>query len=1488
MIKKAISYIWIYTILFNVIFSFLFVSPVDAEVNNNVIPQNKQLSVTSSKNYSEERVLIKFKNDTWIATLPVIQNKFSNIWLTKVDIFDKFNMWIMTFDNKLKDVDSVIAELKKINNVEYAERDYVRSIDYTWVDTNDTNSIDQWYLKSIKADDAWKIYNDNENKTIVSVNDTGLDYTNPDLVWNLKDLSSSCKSDNWATISWGCPTYWWNFEWDWSYDSLTAVLPENENFDINWHWTHVAWTIWAVWNNGTWIIWVTQNVDIMGARVETYSNEYALFYVSNVIRALNFAVLNWAKVVNASYWWTSYSQAEYDSIENAKNHWVLFVAAAWNSNQDNDGATPFYPANYNLDNIISVASIWEDDNLAYYSNYWNTSVDLAAPGGDMSEDTGILSTIPFSETVWEHNMNSFSWITLSWTWTNWSIRNNNYIETNSWAYIRAWTYTWSEDKSLIFNEKIDLTWAKFAKLDWHIECELQTWDEFEILLNDQSIWLATTYWTYARSVNYWNIVLPIPSNLYTSNLELKINFKSNSDNNYDYGCAIDNFKIIAYDDTKHSYESMQWTSMATPVVVWVASMLWSYKPELSFSEIKNIIFSSLDVLPSLNTKVLTSWKINAKNAIKELISRYWITKNGAFDGETFNTPNIVLSSKNLTLSWSIINITSTGSVMSLTWSTITWSWTIKVWTGTSNNAFSTSSDFDIVLKNINWTNLNYSGSTVYWESLKLDYTWNLTWSNLNLKLKSGENVIYDWVLTKDLIFPINSSFSWAINSYVYKNGDTSHWIGSWVVLQVLDKTTINNINFQYTPSIFTWTLNFDSWINTSDQFTYVHLTSTHYPVNYQISWNLARSYTGTLNNSWSILVELTPWDWIKTLSWKLENLNHQFSQNFTWSIEFKSAPSWSFSSPLYVKTTWTSINLQSSEYPIDYKITWDLVATITWSLSSSWAVNIGLTSWNWTKSLNVEFTDRFWNKSPTYTGSIVLDQTLPNISILSHNNNDSVSADYITLTWSVSDNNTVSSLKLNWALVGLNSNNFSKSILLVLWNNNITYEVIDVAWNTKTWLINIIRTATTYDVDSSSEPSNNTGSVLFIGTSATSTWVTFNSTGTLDLVSTDWKNKVILSLSWLTINSNSWDLIFNPPAQTTFSWTFSNVWYNHVSNLSYSIWNNDSELDLVWWMAQVKLFVWTIYNWKTLWVFRSINKWINYSYLTDCLVSNWICSFETDKFSLYTLWLPSDSVPNNFSFTDVINSELSTENISNTITVSWTNTWSLVSIINWFYSINSWLFTNLSWIVHELDQIRVKLISSAANSTIVNSILNIWWVSDTYSVTTKASSSSSSSWWGGGSSSWGWWWRSYPVCLDSQLTCKVVSWSTTTFKWYKKDGFTCIWWNLWKICDKSLVEKVEDIVKPTIIVNWKELEYIKYENTKIQQIQALLFNKLKSKKPTILTYVLVNKVVLNLNRILTDKSLSKAEIKKLKAETISTYKKYLAEYKKLPNVQKTK
>ena len=54
-----------------------------------------------------------------------------------------------------------------------------------------------------------------------------------------------------------------------------------------------------------------------------------------------------------------------------------------------------YPAAYDLDNIISVAATDHNDQLAWFSNYGATSVDLAAPGED------IYSTFP---TYWTQAM----------------------------------------------------------------------------------------------------------------------------------------------------------------------------------------------------------------------------------------------------------------------------------------------------------------------------------------------------------------------------------------------------------------------------------------------------------------------------------------------------------------------------------------------------------------------------------------------------------------------------------------------------------------------------------------------------------------------------------------------------------------------------------------------------------------------------------------------------------------------------------------------------------------------------------------------------------------------------------------------------------------------------------------------------------------------------------------------------------------------------
>jgi subtilisin family serine protease len=74
------------------------------------------------------------------------------------------------------------------------------------------------------------------------------------------------------------------------------------------------------------------------------------------------------------------TQALYDAINSTRQAGMLFVAACGNSANNNDVSGTIYPASFNLDNIISVAATTYADELATWSSYGPTTVDLAAPG----------------------------------------------------------------------------------------------------------------------------------------------------------------------------------------------------------------------------------------------------------------------------------------------------------------------------------------------------------------------------------------------------------------------------------------------------------------------------------------------------------------------------------------------------------------------------------------------------------------------------------------------------------------------------------------------------------------------------------------------------------------------------------------------------------------------------------------------------------------------------------------------------------------------------------------------------------------------------------------------------------------------------------------------------------------------------------------------------------------------------------------------------
>ncbi len=110
-------------------------------------------------------------------------------------------------------------------------------------------------------------------------------------------------------------------------------------------------------------------------------------YTSDAVLAIQYATREGARIINASWGGGPYDVTLEEAIADFGGAGGIFVAAAGNASADTD-SYPHYPSSYGLSNIISVAATDSDGSLAYFSNYGQESVDIAAPGAS------IINTVP--------------------------------------------------------------------------------------------------------------------------------------------------------------------------------------------------------------------------------------------------------------------------------------------------------------------------------------------------------------------------------------------------------------------------------------------------------------------------------------------------------------------------------------------------------------------------------------------------------------------------------------------------------------------------------------------------------------------------------------------------------------------------------------------------------------------------------------------------------------------------------------------------------------------------------------------------------------------------------------------------------------------------------------------------------------------------------------------------------------------------------------
>ena len=274
-----------------------------------------------------------------------------------------------------------LNSLRRNRFVEFAEPNYLWRIQAL---PNDGRFPSLWGLNNtgqtgglpnadIDAPEAWDISVGSAD-VIIAVVDTGLDYTHPEMLGNAwvnpREIpGNGVDDDNNGYID---DVRGWDF-----------ANNDNDPLDDNNHGTHVSGTIAAAGNNGVGVAGVNWTAQIMPLK---FLDATGAGSTAGAIAAINYAVANGARVINASWGGGPFSVALFNAISAANNAGVLFVTAAGNAGRDTD-LTPSYPGSYNLSNILSVAATDDADLLAGFSNFGATSVDLGAPG------VGILSTL---------------------------------------------------------------------------------------------------------------------------------------------------------------------------------------------------------------------------------------------------------------------------------------------------------------------------------------------------------------------------------------------------------------------------------------------------------------------------------------------------------------------------------------------------------------------------------------------------------------------------------------------------------------------------------------------------------------------------------------------------------------------------------------------------------------------------------------------------------------------------------------------------------------------------------------------------------------------------------------------------------------------------------------------------------------------------------------------------------------------------------------
>lgn len=454
-------------------------------------------------------------------------NALINIWVAYIreepDTALSYFQKARKYANEQEDIELAEKNIETVESIlenfdELKEERELKSLNKT----NDTFVYKQYYLYYLDVFNARKKIPDNDEIITIAIIDDWIKYDHP-------DLKNSIWTNNWEKLwnwidddgNWYIDDYfWWNFEKN--SNDITPVWS---------HWTMIAWIIWATSNNNDWIAWIIPNWKVRLMSLVAFGEDWKATD-KNIISAINYAINNWADIINLSLWWEMYEYSDgYDeAIKKANDKWIIIVAAAWNGDETKNPKIWINTSNVELSPVCnwdykySVIWVWSLDkewNLSSWSNYWNC-VDVYTYWESIfsTADTETLyavwswtsfSTPIIASIIWLWHIKYWNvWAADVYSALKWSLNWNNiniekYLD-NLWKFYKeissnnsdttsSVSLWWKDTSNTVINNKNNKSELEIA-IQW-------MYDNWLTIYNTPSTFMSNSYLTREQASKFF-------------------------------------------------------------------------------------------------------------------------------------------------------------------------------------------------------------------------------------------------------------------------------------------------------------------------------------------------------------------------------------------------------------------------------------------------------------------------------------------------------------------------------------------------------------------------------------------------------------------------------------------------------------------------------------------------------------------------------------------------------------------------------------------------------------------------------------------------------------------------------------------------------------------------------------------------------------------------------------------------------------------------